>query len=66
MGKLPLAGKQGVRTVLIEAAWTAVKYDPALSLKFSELRKRMESNEAIVSIARKLLSTHLCSLEKPY
>jgi transposase len=55
-GKITPRANKGVRTVLIEAAWTAVKYDPALSLKFSELRKRMESNEAIVSIARKLLS----------
>lgn len=55
-GKITPRANKGVRTVLIEAAWTAVKYDPALSLKYSELRSRMESNDAIVSIARKLLS----------
>lgn len=55
-GRITPRANKGVRTVLIEAAWTAIQHDPAFSLKYSELRKRMESNDAIVSIARKLLS----------
>ena len=45
-----------LRSLLIEAAWTAVKKDPALSLAFSYLKKRMTAKRAIIRIARKLLN----------
>ena len=45
-----------LRTMLIEAAWIAVKKDPALIMKFHKLNKRMNSNKAIVRIAKILLS----------
>lgn len=55
-GKItPRANKQ-LRNCLVEAAWRAAKQDPVLALKFIELRKRMEPNEAIVRIAKKLLN----------
>jgi len=44
-----------IRGLIIESAWTAVKEDPALSLKFKELSKRMKSQDAIIRIAKKLL-----------
>lgn len=40
---------------MIEVAWTAVKKDPAMTLKFNELTKRMKSQNAIIRIAKKLL-----------
>jgi transposase len=44
-----------LRGLIIEAAWTAVKEDPAMTLKFKELSKRMKSQDAIIRIAKKLL-----------
>jgi len=45
-----------LRTIMIEAAWTAVREDPAMTLRFSELNKRMKGQDAIIRIARKLIS----------
>jgi transposase len=45
-----------LRSLLIEAAWIAVRKDPVLTFKFSELSRRMPKNKAIVRIAKKLLS----------
>ena len=55
-GKITPRANKGLRTVLVEAAWTAVSCDPAFTQKYSELCKRMKKNDAIVSIARKILS----------
>lgn len=45
-----------LRTVLVEAAWTAVRKDPALTMAFLKLSRRMKKTKAIVAIARKLLN----------
>lgn len=47
---------QYLRSVLIETAWVAVRKDPALIEKFTELQKRMTKKRAIIIIARKLLN----------
>ncbi|OGU29296.1 MAG: hypothetical protein A2057_09235 [Ignavibacteria bacterium GWA2_35_9] len=44
-----------LRPIMVEAAWTAVKQDPAMTLKYRELTKRMKPQNAIIRIARKLL-----------
>lgn len=44
-----------LRTMLVEAAWQAVKQDPAMLEAYVQLTKRMKPNEAIIRIARKLL-----------
>jgi transposase len=44
-----------LRYLLIEAAWVAIREDPALALAFAELCRRMKKQEAIVRIAKKLL-----------
>lgn len=44
-----------LRALIIEAAWMAVKNDPALTLAYSDLKKRMTGKRAIIRIARKLL-----------
>lgn len=44
-----------LRPIMIEAAWTAVKQDPAMTMKYKELIKRMKPQDAIIRIAKKLL-----------
>jgi transposase len=45
-----------LRYLLIEAAWVAIREDPALGYVFSRLIRRMTKQEAIVRIAKKLLN----------
>lgn len=45
-----------LRALFIEAAWRAITIDPALTLAFGELKKRMTAKRAIIRIARKLLN----------
>jgi transposase len=45
-----------LRNLLIEAAWIGVRKDPVLTMKFSELTKRMSKQEAIIRIAKKMLN----------
>ncbi len=45
-----------LRTILVEAAWVAIRKDPALMKAFIDYAKRMKKSKAIVKIARKLLS----------
>jgi len=45
-----------LRSILTESAWIAARNDPALSLKYNELKKRMKGNQAIIRIAKKLLN----------
>jgi len=43
-----------LRTIFIEAAWVAIRYDPELLRAFSTLSSRMRKQAAIVRTARKL------------
>ncbi len=45
-----------LRYLLVEAAWIAVRKDPVLTHKFSQLTRRMTKQNAIIRIAKKLLS----------
>jgi transposase len=44
-----------MRRALIEAAWQAIRIDPALLESYQTLTKRMKNSQAIIRIARKLL-----------
>ena len=57
-----------LRSMLVEAAWIAVKKDPALTMKFANLCQRMNSNKAIVRIAKILLNRirYVWKNQKPY
>jgi transposase len=44
-----------LRTMLVEAAWQAIRKDPAMLDAYQQLTKKMKGNEAIIRIARKLL-----------
>jgi transposase len=45
-----------LRHILIEASWIAVRNDPALTMAYNKLSKRMIKKRAIIRIARKLLN----------
>lgn len=55
-GKMTKRGKGHLRYLLIEAAWVAIRKDPALLLAYSEYKKKMLAQKAIIKIARKLLN----------
>ena len=53
-GISPRKHKQ-LRSHLVEAAWQAIRIDPALLEAYRQLTKRMDGKKAIIRIARKLL-----------
>jgi len=44
-----------LRSALVEAAWQAIRIDPAMMNTYQMLTKRMKGSQAIIRIARKLL-----------
>jgi len=67
-GKLINRGRKELKIMIIEAAWAAVRLDPALIAKFNELTRRMNKNKAIIRIARKLVSRmrYVLMAQEPY
>ncbi len=55
-GSITIRHNKPLRRLLIEAAWTAVRHDPALTQIFQQWKVRMTAKRAVVKIARKLLS----------
>ena len=55
-GEMTFRGQTTLKKSIVESAWIAVRIDPALSLVYNKLVKRMEPNKAIIRIARKLLN----------
>ena len=57
-----------LRSRLIEAAWTAARKDPALTMKFGQLSQRMDRNKAIIRIAKLLVKRirHVWKTKTPY
>lgn len=53
-GEMTPRGQSHLKVALIESSWFAARMDPALSLAFNKYCRRMESNKAIIRIARKL------------
>lgn len=45
-----------LRCYIIEAAWIAIRKDPAMTMAYGEYRKRMNAQKAIVKIARRLIN----------
>jgi len=56
IGELTHRGNNSLRSILVECAWIAVRWDPSLNKSYNEYCRRMEPNKAIIRIARKLLS----------
>lgn len=48
-------GRRELRSALVEAAWSAVRFDPHWHDQFERLARRLGKQKAIVAIARKLL-----------
>jgi transposase len=61
-------GHHQLRETLIEASWTAIRYDPALTMAYNELTRTMKKNKAIIKIARKVLNRirFVMKNQKPY
>jgi transposase len=55
-GDITPRGHSILRAAIIESAWIAVRHDPILMRSHLEYCKRMEANESIVRIAKKLLN----------
>jgi len=55
-GNITYRSNHLLRRMLIESAWIAIRYDPALMRAYHQYCKRMEANKAIIRIARKLLT----------
>ena len=54
-GGITKQGRRELRSVLVEAAWTAVRCDPHWQEQFERLAHRIGKHKAVVAIARKLL-----------
>lgn len=54
--EMTFRGHNFIKEMLIESSWVAARCDPALCLAFHKYAARMESNKAIIRIARKLLN----------
>jgi len=61
-------GRRELRWALVEMAWRAVKADPHWKKYFEELKRRMHKNQAIVAIARHLLTMvwYVLTRHEPY
>lgn len=55
-GRLTARQNGYLRTILVQCAWKAASKDPALLKAYHDLCKRMKGQQAIIRIARKLLS----------
>ena len=62
-GEMTFRGNKRLRTLLVESSWVAIGRDRALAACYGELRRRMEPQEAIVRIARKLSNRILSVLK---
>jgi transposase len=56
MGEITFRSHNFLRKAFVESAWIAVRFDPALLMAYQNLCKRMEPNNAIIRIAKKLLN----------
>ena len=54
-GRITKQGRRDLRSVMIEAAWVAVRLHPFWQAKFERLAERIGKQKAIVAVARKLL-----------
>lgn len=45
-----------LRSLLVEAAWIAIRKDPAMTMAYTEYRKRMNPQKSIIKIARRLVN----------
>lgn len=56
IGEMTNRGNKHLKTAIIESAWSSIHYDPSMAQKYLKLIKRMDSNKAIIRIARRLVA----------
>ena len=56
IGEMTNRGNSHLKTIIIESAWMAIRHDPVLLYQYQNCIKRMNSNNAIIRIAKKLLN----------
>ena len=56
VGNITIRKHAMLRCLLIEAAWIAIRKDPAITVAYGEYRKRMNAQKSIVKIARRLVN----------
>lgn len=54
--EMTFRGHDFIKRTLIESSWIAARYDPSLNMAYHKYAQRMEPNQAIIRIARKLLN----------
>ena len=54
-GGITKEGRRDLRSVLVEASWSAVRFDPHWQEQFERLAHRIGKQKALVALARKLL-----------
>jgi len=54
VGEITYRSHDFLRNLFVESAWIAVRRDPALLMAYQKLTKRMEPNNAIIRMAKKL------------
>lgn len=67
-GRITKQGRKELRWIMVEAAWSAVRWDPYWQAQFERLAKRRGKRKAIVAIARKLLTVvwHVLTKKEAY
>ena len=55
MGRITRIGKQHLRALLVEAAWTFIRKDTSANEIYTSIRARAGSKRAIVAVARRML-----------
>jgi len=61
-------GNNKIKCMLIESSWVSVRIDPAMTIVYENLCKRMKKSRAIIRIARKLANRilHILNSEEEY
>jgi len=55
MGRITGAGKNAVRSALVESCWLLIRKDKAMRKKYEQIKARAGAKRAIVAVSRKLL-----------
>ena len=55
MGRITGAGKNTVRSALVESCWQLIRKDKAMRKKYEQIKARSGGKRAIVAISRKLI-----------
>jgi len=68
MSGITKEGSSHIRSVMVQAAWVAIRLDPALREFYEELKQRKTAQKAICAVARKLVVSAWYILKKqvPY